>query len=60
MPQKKKDQTSKKTESKQKEKVVQDRTFGLKNKNKSKTVQTFIKGVAHAVNNDGKVKKNNA
>jgi hypothetical protein len=30
---------SKKTEKKKQEKVIQDRTFGLKNKNKSKTVQ---------------------
>lgn len=30
---------SKKTEKKMKEKIVEDKTFGLKNKNKSKTVQ---------------------
>jgi hypothetical protein len=30
---------SKKTEQKKKEKIVEDKTFGLKNKNKSKTVQ---------------------
>jgi hypothetical protein len=30
---------SKKTEQKKKEKVVEDLTFGLKNKNKSKVVQ---------------------
>ena len=29
---------NKKTEIKKKEKVVEDKTFGLKNKNKSKTV----------------------
>lgn len=29
---------SKKTEIKKKEKLVEDKTFGLKNKNKSKTV----------------------
>lgn len=33
------DKTSKKTEQKQKAKVVEDLTFGLKNKNKSKVVQ---------------------
>ena len=33
------DGASKKTEQKQKEKVVNDLTFGLKNKNKSKAVQ---------------------
>ncbi len=32
---------SKKTEQKQKAKVVEDLTFGLKNKNKSKTVQKY-------------------
>jgi hypothetical protein len=31
--------TSKKTEQKQKAKIVDDLTFGLKNKNKSKVVQ---------------------
>ena len=30
---------SKKTVQKQKEKVIEDKTFGLKNKNKSKVVQ---------------------
>jgi len=30
---------SKKTEMKKKEKIVEDKTFGLKNKNKSKAVQ---------------------
>lgn len=33
---------SKKTEKKKQEKVIEDRTFGLKNKNKSKTVQKYI------------------
>jgi hypothetical protein len=33
------DKTSKKTEQNQKAKVVEDLTFGLKNKNKSKVVQ---------------------
>lgn len=44
---------SKKTEKKQQEKVIQDRTFGLKNKNKSKVVQSYIKGVANVVKNKG-------
>lgn len=39
MPPKKADGPSKKTEMKKKEKVVEDLTFGLKNKNKSKAVQ---------------------
>jgi len=30
---------SKKTEKKLQEKIIEDKTFGLKNKNKSKTVQ---------------------
>lgn len=33
---------SKKTEAKQKAKVVEDKTFGLKNKNKSSKVQKYI------------------
>jgi len=32
---------SKKTEMKKKEKIVEDKTFGLKNKNKSKAVQKY-------------------
>ena len=32
-------QTSKKAEEKVKSKIIEDKTFGLKNKNKSKTVQ---------------------
>ena len=38
MPPKTKDGPSKKTEQKQKAKVVEDLTFGLKNKNKSAKV----------------------
>eukprot|EP00922_Rhytidocystis_sp_ex-Travisia-forbesii_P037779 GHVS01056276.1.p1 GENE.GHVS01056276.1~~GHVS01056276.1.p1 ORF type:complete len:355 (+),score=71.54 GHVS01056276.1:714-1778(+) len=38
-----------KAEQKQKVKAVDDKTFGLKNKNKSKTVQKFIKGLASSV-----------
>ena len=34
-----KNEPSKKTEAKKVQKVIEDRTFGLKNKNKSKTVQ---------------------
>lgn len=44
-------QESKKTEQKRKDKVIEDKTFGLKNKNKSKTVQNFVKSVANQVNN---------
>ena len=55
MPPKEKDKgVSKKTEKKEQEKVIQDRTFGLKNKNKSKAVQKFVKGVANQVKNANK------
>jgi hypothetical protein len=37
------DKTSKKTEQKQKAKVVEDLTFGLKNKNKSRMKKTMRK-----------------
>lgn len=40
---------SKKTEQKQKAKVVEDLTFGLKNKNKSAKVQQYVKQVQHQV-----------
>ncbi|CAK4491267.1 unnamed protein product [Aphanomyces euteiches] len=40
---------SKKTVQKAKEKIVEDKTFGLKNKNKSKNVQNYIKQVTHQV-----------
>jgi len=36
-----------KTINKEKAKIVDDKTFGLKNKNKSKVVQKFITGVTH-------------
>lgn len=39
MPPKKDNGPSKKTIAKQQEKIIEDKTFGLKNKNKSKTVQ---------------------
>lgn len=40
---------SKKTEQKRLDKVVEDKTFGLKNKNKSKTVQNYVKSVSAQV-----------
>lgn len=46
MPPKKADGASKKNDKKKKEKLLEDRTFGLKNKNKSKKVQQYIQGVA--------------
>ena len=42
---------SKKTEQKQKTKVIEDKTFGLKNKNKSVKVQNFVKSVTAQVMN---------
>ena len=38
-PKKKPEEPSKKTEMKGKNKTIEDKTFGLKNKNKSKVVQ---------------------
>jgi len=49
-------QPSKKTIEKAKARVMEDKTFGLKNKNKSKKVEKYIKGVASQVK--GKDKKN--
>ena len=43
------DQPSKKTVEKMKDKTIEDKTFGLKNKNKSKVVQSYIKGVESVV-----------
>ncbi|XP_062506154.1 zinc finger CCCH domain-containing protein 15-like [Corticium candelabrum] len=48
MPPKKKQEVSKKTEQKKKEKIIEDKTFGLKNK-KGKKQQQFIKNVTHQV-----------
>lgn len=52
MPPKKKDVKSEKgqqkAEVKAKQKVAEDKTFGLKNKNKSRAVQKYIKGVTTA------------
>lgn len=46
---KKKDKGPKKrTLEKQKQKVFEDKTFGMKNKNKSKKVQNYIKGMQKA------------
>lgn len=45
---------TKKTEKKVQEKIIEDKTFGLKNKNKSKTVQNYIKGVENTVKTGNK------
>jgi hypothetical protein len=44
---------SKKTVQKKKQQIVEDKTFGLKNKNKSKKVQQHIKSVERNVMNSG-------
>ena len=51
MPPKNKKDTgpSAKTIKKEKEKVIEDKTFGLKNKNKSKQVQKYVAGVTNQV-----------
>lgn len=53
MPKKKNQESSKKAEQKKKNKVIEDRTFGLKNKNKSKKVQQHIESVTRNVLNSG-------
>jgi hypothetical protein len=50
---KKEPTTSKKNEQKKKAKSIDDRTFGLKNKNRSKKVQQQISSVTKAVLNSG-------
>lgn len=58
MPSKKKgNEASKKAEHKRKNKIVEDKTFGLKNKNKSKKVQAFIQATTKSVMNSGDAKK---
>jgi len=42
---------SKKTVDKEKKKIIEDKTFGLKNKNKSKKVEAYVKSVTSQVNN---------
>eukprot|EP01083_Nonionella_stella_P090059 251585_1 len=49
--------TSKKSEQKRKTKVIDDKTFGLKNKNKSKKVQAHISSVTKNVMNSGDPKE---
>ncbi|EPR60241.1 putative zinc finger (C-x8-C-x5-C-x3-H)-2 [Toxoplasma gondii GT1] len=53
MPPKKKDAKAErgmqKAAEREKQKIVEDKTFGLKNKNKSKAVQKYIKGVQQQV-----------
>jgi hypothetical protein len=48
---------SKKTLQKEKAKILEDKTFGLKNKNKSSKVQKFIKSVETTVDSAQKRKE---
>lgn len=59
MPPKKKAQeaASKKAAQKKKQQIVEDKTFGLKNKNKSKKVQQSIKSIERNVMNSGDPKQ---
>lgn len=56
MPPKKKGapQRSTKAEKKEQERIIQDKTFGLKNKNKSKKVQQYCQSVQNRVQNKTK------
>jgi len=56
-PNKKKAQVSKKASQKQKEKQIDDKTFGLKNKNKSKKVQQQISSIQRNILNSGDPKQ---
>lgn len=60
MPPKKKNGESKKATQKKKDKLVEDKTFGMKNKNKSKKVQSYIQGVTNNVMNTGDPKQRKA
>jgi ribosomal protein S20 len=46
-----KEKPSKKNQQKAQARVIEDRTFGLKNKNKSSKVQSFIKQVEVGIKN---------
>jgi hypothetical protein len=52
-PKKKADAASKKTVQKKKQQAIEDKTFGLKNKNKSKKIQQFVQSVERNVMNSG-------
>jgi len=54
MPPKKQSAPSNKTIQKEKAKIVEDKTFGLKNKNKSSKVQKYVKTVESQVKNPNK------
>jgi len=50
-------EANKKAEQKKKAKIIDDKTFGLKNKNKSKKVQAYIQATTKSVMNGGDPKK---
>lgn len=52
-----KDKESKKSQQKKKEKIIEDKTFGLKNKNKSRVVQAKIRSIERNVLNSGDPKQ---
>jgi len=54
---KKGEQESKKNQQKKKDKMLEDKTFGMKNKNKSKKVQSYIKSVSTSIMNSGDPKQ---
>mmetsp|Transcript_8794 Transcript_8794/g.20337 ORF Transcript_8794/g.20337 Transcript_8794/m.20337 type:complete len:294 (-) Transcript_8794:111-992(-) len=54
---KKQEKESKKAAQKKKEKIIEDKTFGLKNKNKSKVVQNKIRSIEKNVLNSGDPKQ---
>jgi len=53
----KKDAASKKTVQKKKQQAIEDKTFGLKNKNKSKKVQQQIQSIKKTIENSGDPKQ---
>lgn len=53
MPPKSKPEASKKTVQKKKQQSIEDKTFGLKNKNKSKKIMQFVQSVERNVMNSG-------
>ena len=55
-PKKQQKGPSAKTIQKEKAKIVEDKTFGLKNKNKSKVVQNYVKQVSSQVMDGGNKK----
>eukprot|EP00754_Rhynchopus_humris_P010927 Rhum_TRINITY_DN14186_c12_g1::Rhum_TRINITY_DN14186_c12_g1_i1::g.72984::m.72984 len=52
MPPKKAKQSAK-SENKKKDKIIEDKTFGLKNKNRSKAVQKYVEVVTNSVKSSG-------